>query len=140
MNGIVVDTRSSTDDSEKVLNDILALTQEAFGAVIKPARDFVSQIMFHSNVRLAALNPIFRKITDILTQRASADLKHTFAFEPAATPLQCRYIPGQDRPSNVLNRAASRYPLCRKHLFLQRPLRTAEHLDVLKAFEDSLLG
>ena len=45
VNGVVIDTRSSTEDCEKVLRDLLDLMREAFGATIKPSRkNFVSQV------------------------------------------------------------------------------------------------
>lgn len=141
LNGIVIDTRSSTEDSEKVLNDIISLALESFGAIIKPARQsFVSQFVFHSNMRLAALNPVFPKVAAVLTERASADLKHPFTFEPTAILLNADTAQAKTAPAMFSIERRAEIPFAENTYFSNAPLRTAEHIELVKTFEASLPG
>jgi hypothetical protein len=141
LNGIVIDTRSSTENSEKVLNDILTLAREAFGATIKPVRQsFVSQFIFRSDMRLAALSPLFPRIADILSQRASADLKHPFSFEPTAILLNVDTSQTKAAPAIFSIERRAEIPFAENTYFSSAPLRSAEHIEIVKAFEASLLG
>lgn len=141
LNGIVIDTRSSTEDSERILDDVLALAQQAFGANIKPARQsFLSQFIFRSEMRLAALNPALPKIANILTERASADLKHPFAFEPTAILLNVDTSQAKTVPAMFSIERRAEIPFAENTYFSSAPLRTNQHMEIVKAFEASLLG
>ena len=140
-NGIVIDTRSSTEDSEKILNDILALAHEAFGATIKPVRhSFASHIIFRSTMRLASLNPVLPKIAGILTERGSADLKHPFTFEPTAILFNVDSSQAKIAPQMFTIERRAEIPFAENTYFSSAPLRTAEHIAIVKTFEESLLG
>lgn len=97
-NGIVVDTRSSTEDSEKVILDLLDFARDAFGATAKINRRLLlSQIIFHSEMKLSSLHPILEPIAERLGKGVSADLNPTFSFEPIAVLLNV------DTSQNKLN-------------------------------------
>src|ERR1700693_2259305 len=56
--GLVVDTRSSTEDSESVALDLISFAEQAFGATVKPTRKLlVSQLVFTSALNLSLLHP-----------------------------------------------------------------------------------
>ena len=58
-NGIVVDTRSSTEDSEKVAIDILEEAQRVLDSKVTVTRkQFVSQFVFRSEMKLEKLSPV----------------------------------------------------------------------------------
>lgn len=140
MNGIVVDTRSSTDDSEKVLKDIIDLAYEAFGATIRPARQtFASQLVFRSDMHLVALNPVLPKIADVLTQQTSADMKHLFTYEPTAVLFNVDTAQAKTPPAMLSIERRVDVPFDENTYFSQAPLRTAEHFEILEAFEAALL-
>lgn len=140
-NGIVADTRSSTEHSEKVLSEILAMAHEALGAKITPARlTFTSQLIFRSNMRLAALNPILPKLARVLTDRVSGDLKHCFEFEPTAILLNVDTSQAKTLPAMFSIERRAEVPFIENTFFSSAPLRTGEHMEVVKAFEESLLG
>ena len=140
VNGIVIDTRSSTDDSQKVLEDILRLAEEAFGAIIKPVRwTFTSHLMFRSEMRLASLNPVLSRIANVLTERASADMKHAFNFEPTTVMLNVDTSQAKTPPAVFSIERRADVPFSENTYFSSAPLRTSEHIEIVKAFETSLL-
>lgn len=141
LNGIVIDTRSSTEDAETILNDILALAHEAFGAKIKPARhSFASHIIFRSPMRLSSLNPVLPTIADVLTERSSADLKHPFIFEPTSVLFNIDSSQAKIAPQVFTIERRAEIPFAENTYFSGAPLRTNEHIEVLKTFESAILA
>jgi hypothetical protein len=139
MNGIAIDTRSSTDDSETVLKDIIAFAHETFGAIIGPGRQtFASQLTFRSDMQLAALNPVLPKIADVLTQRTSADMKHPFIFEPTGVLFNVDTAQAKTPPPMFSIERRVDIPFDENTYFSQAPLPTTEHIEILKAFEATL--
>ena len=62
-NGVIIDTRSSTDDCEKVLDHMLGIASEKYGAVVSPHRKhYVSHHYFRSEIRLSLLHPRMQAI------------------------------------------------------------------------------
>src|ERR1700740_590902 len=65
-NGIVVDTRSSTEDAENFLNDASAWAEQFFGIEHAPNRItrkmFLSQLSFHSEIPFDFINPKLRNL------------------------------------------------------------------------------
>lgn len=139
-NGIMIDTRSSTEDSESVLLDLLNTAKEVFGATVQPARKhFVSQIVFRSEIRLAALNPILQNFADRMAKAVSSDLQQTFIVEPTGIHFsvdnsQVRIIPGQ---LTIERRTDT--PFSEKTYYSQAAFRTNEHLALIREFEAALL-
>ena len=79
-NGIAVDTRSSTKDSEEVLKEGLAWMAEAFGLTFKPEmmdrKGYLSELVVHCDKPLNALNPRLAAFANTLT-----DQLHKFAYQ-----------------------------------------------------------
>ena len=139
LNGIVIDTRSSTEDSERVLSEILALIHEAFGAKIKPARQtFASHIVFRSGMRLSSLNPVLPKIAEVLTEQSSADLRHPFTFEPTAVLFNIDSSQVKIAPQMFSIERRADIPFAENTYFSGAPLRTKEHIELLKRFESAI--
>jgi hypothetical protein len=98
-NGIVIDTRSSTENSEKVLTAILDLIHKTLGAQIEPVRQtYTSQFTFRSEMNLLAMQPsIIKGIAERLTERTSAHIPTDSASH------QCRFIPGQNTSKRLFD-------------------------------------
>lgn len=139
LNGIVIDTRSSTEDCEKVLDDIVALAHEAFGAKITPARhSFASHIIFRSQMRLFDLNPVLSGIAKTLTERSSADLKHPFIFEPTTVLFNVDSSQVKLAPQVFSIERRAEIPFAENTYFSGAPLRTGEHIELLRTFESAI--
>jgi hypothetical protein len=139
-NGIIVDTRSSTDDCEKILADLLAWAKQALGAKIEPSRkNFVSQILFRSRLQLTLLNPVLAPIAERLSSFVSGELKQPIKYEPTAIlfgadPTLTKLSPVQF----TLDRRAET-PFFENIYFSNAPLRTAGHIELVSQFEKALI-
>jgi hypothetical protein len=137
--GIIIDTRSTTDDSLRVLNDLLAVAREKNGANIRPTRmHCVSQVVFRSKLQLALLNPLLQPIADRLSEQTSKDLSHSIRFEPTVVLFgpetwQLKIAPNQ---FSIERRAGT--PFNENTYFSAAPLPTVDHLKLIEEVEVAL--
>jgi len=138
-NGMSVDTRSSTEDSEKVLKDFLEFMRTNYGAAVQIVRQFfVSQIVFRSDLQLSSLNPMLKPLAEHLSATVSADMKHSFAFEPSGLIIGADVSQTKLSPGLFTLERRSEIPFSENMYFSSAPLRTAEHFKVLETLETSL--
>ena len=139
-NGIVIDTRSSTDDSVDVFTEVVAHAKESFGSKIQFHRHhFVSNIVFTSEMRLAKLHPTLQKIADKLAASASADMKHPFVFEPTAFLINLDPSQAKIAPSSFSIERRAEIPFSENTYFSAAPLETMKHIELVEEFEAALL-
>lgn len=138
-NGIIIDTRSSTDDSMRVLNDVLSLAKERNQANIKVNRmHFISQLIFTSKLKLALLNPILQPIADRLSMRSSQDLDHPIQFEPTAILLGAQTWQLKVSPNQFSIERRADIPFRENTYFSAAPLPTSEHIALVEEIEAAL--
>ena len=138
-NGVIIDTRSSTDDCSRVLNDLLAAAREKNGANLNPSRmHHVSQILFRSKLKLALLNPLLQPIADRLSEQTSKDLSHPIRFEPAAILLGPDTWQLKITPSVFSIERRAEVPFNESTYFSGAPLPTADHLKLIDEVETAL--
>jgi hypothetical protein len=138
-NGLVVDTRSSTNDCQAVVDNIIDFAHEMFGAKVKVGRRlFVSQLVFQSDVKMAFLNPVIQRIIDRITESVSKEMNYSYSFDASllinAELWQAKVTPGV---FSIERRADT--PFAENMYFSSAPLRTEDHLNVLREFESELL-
>lgn len=140
VNGIMVDTRSSTEDAEKVVTDLLDLAKILLGAVVRPQRiNFTSQVVFRSNMRLGLLNPILEAAAERISSDVSSDMKHPYRFEPTAVIINADLSQAKIAPAVFSIERRANIPFEENTYFSNAPLRTAEHLGLLEQIEKVLL-
>ena len=99
-NGLMVDTRSSTEDSEAVCLNVLEEARKRLAAtVVITRRHFVNQFSFRSDMDLARLNPVLAKIADRVSKELRSDLRQEFSVDLSAVKIavdlsQVRVSPG----------------------------------------------
>lgn len=138
-NGIVIDTRSSTEDSEAVLRDFLEAIRNNFGATTKVFRHmFLSQLSFRSNMRLVALHPALQEISDLLASSVSQDLMQSLSFEPVAFILNTDLSQVKVEPGSFTIERRGGVPFTDSAYFSSAPIRTAKHIEVIQQLEIAL--
>jgi hypothetical protein len=140
--GFALDTRSSTDDSERILSDILVWSKEALGFTYDPSmithKMYVSQVTFTSGIPLSALNPRLDSFATRLTRSVSSALGHEFSYE--ASGLTFGYDTMHTKPNApffIVERREN-VPYSDNKYFSSAPLSTSEHLALLEEFEAAL--
>jgi hypothetical protein len=143
-NGFLVDTRSSTHDSERILNDALTWASESFGFVIKPDKVkrklFISELTFQSDLSLDLLNPKIASLVTSATQPVSEWLGgQKFLYQTFGVTFNAdgssaaKFTPPPLRVERLLDS-----PFSDNKFFSSAPLPTDKHLEFLQEFERGL--
>jgi hypothetical protein len=143
-NGILVDTRSSTDDSEAMLIDTLTWASESFGLTYRPDmlthKVYYSEVIFRSETLLSALNPKLDSLAARLTEVMKPPFGEKLVFETASVGL------GYDSLLTKLSLSPFRVerlvdtPFGDQKYWSTAPLPTKTHLEFLEEFEAILKG
>ena len=142
--GIIVDTASSTDDSEKVFEDALSWGVKTLGLSYKPAmakrKTYVSQLTFHSDVNLENLHPAFSKLCKRLTTRVPQFFGQSLAYTPTILFVGVDQTSIKAVPAAFTIERRAETPFSENKYFSTAPLPTEEHITFLKAFEADILS
>lgn len=137
--GVVVDTRSSTQDSETVLADISQWAEEFFDAqyspISEPRKFFLSELAFHSQVSLDRLNPKLRSLAARLTDVVSRHAQQQFNFETIGITFLPDLQKAKMAPSSFRIERLADSPFEENKYVSSAPLPTDEHLSLLEEFE-----
>lgn len=141
---IVVETRSSTDDSEKVLEDGLVWASQNLGLEYQPGmikrKAHVSQLTFYSEAPLNALNPILTKLSQKLTARIPSFIGQSIAYEATGIVIGYDMLRTKLTPSSFTIERRADAPFSEKKYFSAAPLPTEEHIALLQDFEADIMA
>jgi hypothetical protein len=140
--GIIVDTRSSTTDSEKIFEESLEWASEAFGLTYQPEmvtkRIYISEVVVRAEKPLNALNPgleaFSREISKSFKTFTGIDVNHELSnvgFHYDASEMKTPIAPFKFERLEDAPHSLNKY-------FSVAPLPTEEHLRLLEEFEKLL--
>lgn len=141
-NGFVVDTSSSTADSEIALQQILLWAVETLGINYRQEkvtrRSYYSQLVVYFELSLDVLNPalstLCKQVSDMVTKQFGQPMQYetygvTISIDPTSTKLQ---------PGGFSIEKRKDVPFSEEKYFSGAPLQTEDHLKLLEEFESAL--
>ena len=140
--GIVVETNTSTDASESVLQDMLKWGAENFGLSNRPSlitqRNYVSELVFSSEMSLPPISPKLRSLGDKITSLVGGYLGSSLPFETVGVTLAFDSTQSKQlfTPFQILRLQET--PFSQKKYYSGAPLKTLDHIQVIKDFEVAL--
>lgn len=138
---IVVDTKSSTDDSDNVLQDALRWAADLVG-LSSPVRvvrkSYVSQLSFYSTLRLPALHPVLQRVVGQITESVSKNLGQPLPYELVSINFNFDQLLTKFAPGPFTIERRQDVPFSENKYFSTAPLPTNEHLSLLEEFEAAL--
>ena len=143
--GILVDTRASTDDSERVLEETLLWATSELGIVYRPGmikrKAYVSELTFYSDVPLlAGLNPALTKLSHNVKKSLSDLFGESVKYEPFNVSLNSEQVAIlRAIPAFTIARRLET-PFSENKYFSGAPLPTDRHLALLEQFESEMLS
>jgi hypothetical protein len=139
--GLVADTRSSTDDTDLFLKDVVESATKEFSLNYQPSlirkRLYASELNVRCDHALNNLNPKLEKLGRKLSSLAKTNLPAPI-FELSSIAFWTEPIQGAAGPSFRLERKLNT-SLSENRYYSSAPLKTDEHLQLLQDIE-SLLG
>lgn len=141
--GVVIDTRSSTEDAENFLSDIEERAEQFFGVDHVPNRisrkTFLSELSFRSEVPFDLLNPQLKKLAVRLGEVVSSYAREPQTFELSGFSFRSE-PPTRLGTINLRIERLVGNPFWEKKYFSSAPLPTSEHLAFLAEYESILKG
>lgn len=142
-NILVLETRTSTDDSKSLLEDILLWGRDKFKLTYEPGMikkyGYVSDLTFHSEAPVLSVSPLM----DLIARKMSASLTEIWQEPIQYEPLDLKV--GHDpltrkwgiAPFQITRRAES--PFSAKKYFSEAPLPTDLHISLLEEYEAGII-
>jgi hypothetical protein len=142
--GLVVDTRLSTDVSEKLLYDTLVWARSELGLhfderMIK-RKGYGSQLTFESEMKMSKLNPAVGTVAEAISSKLSTAMGQAVTYEPTALLFNLDQSATKLAPGVFSIERRAEIPFSDKKYFSNAPLGTQDHIELLKTFETYLLS
>jgi|SRR5450432_83266 hypothetical protein len=139
-NGILVDTRSSTKDSEFIADDIIQTARELLGSlVVAERKHFVSQITYRSQMRLEKMNPVLAEIATYIEDSLSDSLKQGFIVDTTGVILNIDNTQARITPAKFTVERRTDVPFVDNIYFSSAPMHSDIHIKFVEKLEASLL-
>jgi hypothetical protein len=143
-NGLQLDTRASTEDSEAILEEALSWAAQTLGlkytSDMVKMKAYVSYFSFYSDSALLQVNPILKNLSMKLAKTVSENLHLSAIFEP--TGILWGLDPAEQRmpvQSFSIERR-QQTPFSEGKYFSAAPLPTDIHLALVEEFEKAVLA
>lgn len=142
--GLTLDTRISTDVSERLLYDTLVWAKSALGLhfdehMIK-RKGYGSQLTFESEMKMSRLSPILGNVSEAVSSKLSEKMGQRLTYEPTAILFNLDQAVSKLMPGAFSIERRIEVPFSDNKYFSNAPLETRDHIELLKAFETSLLS
>jgi hypothetical protein len=144
-NGLLLDTRVSTSESERILKEALSWAVPEFGLVYNPKmitrRGYVSNLTFHSDVPILGKdNSPVAKLVQQVNEVFSRTTGDTTPWGATNLTLNSEQLPRKPihAPFSIQRRAETTF--AEKKYFSEAPLPTDVHLTLLESFEADVLA
>jgi hypothetical protein len=136
--GLLVDTRSGTAESKRIIEELLVWAREKLRTIAGPeiVREwaYVSNLTFRSDVPLLVTGPIERLAKSITTE-ISKDTRRETVYEPTGFNIaHDQLLRKHARASFTLQRRAG-IPLSDNRYYSEAPLPTETHIALLEQYE-----
>ncbi len=142
-NGILIDTRSNTETSQALIEEALSWAKPKFNLNYRPDMirrfAYVSQLTFHSNISLNALNPALQKLADRLSAIVSEIHGEKVQYQTSSLQIHHDPLTRKNPIAGLTIFPRVETPFSENKYFSEAPLPTDTHLALLEEFEGDVL-
>jgi len=139
--GFIVDTRSSTKDSDLFIKDVIDSLVKDFGLIYKPEmlrkRLYVSELDLRSERSLNNINPRVQAFIHKIRSMMDTDERGILELASLGFMWDSALPNGQ---SHFQFERTAETPFSEGRYYSRAPLHTEDHLSLLNEFEDLLVG
>jgi hypothetical protein len=138
--GILVDTRVSTQESKRLLEEAIQWGSKELGLAYKPVHrwQYASQLTFHSEIPLAASHSAFRALADGMSKGVSEIMGENIRYELAVVSIDHDQLIRKHPLGRFSIQRRENAPFSENKYFSDAPLPTDMHIRLLERFEADL--
>jgi hypothetical protein len=142
--GVLVDTGSSTDDSEAIIKEALAWASEKFGLAYREdwfnRKVYLSELILKCDRKLTTLNPTLETLAAKLTTRVSEILSLSLPFEVTGVSFGFDSFLTKNVLAGFRIERLTDARFSENRYYSSANLPTKEHIEFLNEFEAALQG
>jgi len=142
--GILMDTRSSTDDSKRLLEEAMEWGSKELGLAYRPSMisrwQYASQVTFRSKVPLTSTHSAFQRLADGMTRSIEQTLGERLEYEVTAFIVDYDQLKRKHPLGRFSIQRRDNTPFSENKYFSDAPLQTGIHIRLLEQFEAELSG
>jgi hypothetical protein len=138
--GILVDTRVSTSESKRLLEEALDWGTKDLGLAYKPVTrwQFASQVTFHSKVPLAAANSALQLLTQGVARGISDTIGEKLDYDVTVIVVDHDQLARKHALGRFSIQRRENTPFSENKYFSEAPLPTETHISLLEQFEANI--
>jgi hypothetical protein len=140
--GIVLDTRASTAESRRLLEDALQWASKELGLVYQPSMikrwQYASQVTFYSDTGLTTNCPAFRNLAENVKKSVQDVMGENLNHELTGVLIDYDQLERKHPLGRFSIQRRDNTPFSEKKYFSDAPLPTDVHLKILQQFEADL--
>ena len=140
--GIVVDIRSSTQESQRLLEEAFEWGSKELGLVYKPTMikrwQYASQVIFRSDFHLTEISPAVQTSAQKLAERISAITGEKLSYELTVLAIDYDQVARKHPLGRFSIQRRDNTPFSENKYFSEAPLQTDDHIALLEQFEADL--
>jgi hypothetical protein len=137
--GVVVETSTSTDACEEILQDILKWGAERFGLSNRPSlisqTNYLSELVFSSDMVLPTISPKLQFLGKEITDLVASYLGNSLPFEAIGITVSFDGTQTKQLNTPFQIQRLTDSPFSLKKYYSGAPLRTFDHVRLLNQFE-----
>lgn len=142
-NALILDTQSSTLESERILEEALVWVSEKFKLNYRPdmisRRRYLSNLTFYSDHNLLGLHAALPRLTSSLHDKVKEITGHDLAYEATRLDVDFSRYDRQMPIAIFTIQRRSETPFPENKYFSEAPLPTDIHIKILEEFESDVI-
>ena len=142
--GIVLDTRSSTQESKRLLEEALQWGSDELGLAYKPSMirrwQYLSHVTFRSDVPLEGVHTAFQKLANSMTKQVLELTGEDLKYELSAFFVDYDQLARKHPLGRFSIQRRDNTPFSENKYFSDAPLPTDMHIKLLEEFERDILA
>lgn len=140
--GIVLETASSTEDTESTLQEMLVWAREEIGIRFEPEmikrKVFYSNLVVYLNIQLDSLHSVLAEIAAAISGDTTKQINLPMVYRTAGITISPSTLIAKHPTGAFSIERRIDVPDSENKYFSGAPLRTSEHLALLEKFEKAL--
>ncbi|MGD0793753.1 MAG: hypothetical protein ABR920_18470 [Terriglobales bacterium] len=141
-NGVVLETRSSTEDSKRLLERALEWAASEIGLAYTPGMirrwQYYSQLVFTSPLNLTAAAPAFSNLSESINKTLKTLMGEDLRYEATAVHFNFDLLTRKNPIGSFSIQRRENMPFSDNKYFSEAPLPTGVHIELLEQFEKDL--
>jgi hypothetical protein len=138
--GLLVDTRVSTQESRRVLEEAMEWASKALGLKYSEIRrwQYASQVTFYSEIDLTSVHPAMQRLADSVSRNVAEITAERLKYELTAFAIDYDSLTRKHPMGRFSIQRRENTPFSEHKYFSDAPLPTEVHLMLVQQFEDDV--